>query len=71
VLELGTLVGMDGLDAERELLQDVVDETDRGLLVRPVVDPERILAQSSIAMTWQFLPTPGSGAIAESVVLGR
>src|SRR5215207_2561410 len=33
-------VGLDHLPAERELLQDVVDEADRGGLVEPVVDPK-------------------------------
>ena len=39
-LELRAVVGLDELDTERQLLQDVVDERDRGLLVEPVVDPE-------------------------------
>ena len=52
-LELRTVVGLDRFDVERELLQDVVDELDRGLLVEPVVDakhPE--LVQSSMAVNW-------------------
>lgn len=32
-LELGPVVGLDALDPERELLGDVVEELDRGLLV--------------------------------------
>ena len=39
-LELGAVVGLDDLDRERELLEDVVDELDRGLLVVAVVDPQ-------------------------------
>lgn len=35
-----TVVGLDDLDVERELLEDVVDELDRGLLVVAVVDPQ-------------------------------
>ncbi len=38
-LELGAVVGLDDLDPERELLEDVVDELDRGLLVVAWVDP--------------------------------
>ena len=39
-LELGAVVGLDHLDAERQLLQDVVEELDRGLLVVARVDPQ-------------------------------
>jgi hypothetical protein len=39
-LELRTVVRLDHLDTERELLQHVVDELDRGALVQPVVDPQ-------------------------------
>jgi hypothetical protein len=37
---IGLGVGLDDFDVERELLEDVVDELDRGLLVVPVVDPQ-------------------------------
>jgi hypothetical protein len=36
-LELGAVVGLDHLNGERELLEHVVDELDRCLLVEPVV----------------------------------
>ena len=39
-LELGAVVGLDALDLERELLEHVVDEPDRGALVDPRVDAE-------------------------------
>lgn len=39
-LELRTVVGLDPQDLERELLEDVVDELDRDLLVEPVVEPQ-------------------------------
>ena len=39
-LELGAVVGLDDLDPERELLEDVVEELDRGLLVVAGVDPQ-------------------------------
>jgi hypothetical protein len=32
-LELGAVVGLDDLDPEREFLEDIVEELDRGLLV--------------------------------------
>jgi hypothetical protein len=34
------VVGLDHLDPQRELVQQVVGELDRGLLVEPVVDPQ-------------------------------
>ena len=37
-LELGTVVRMDDLDAEGELLKDLVEELDRRVLVAAVVD---------------------------------
>src|SRR4249919_1575657 len=39
-LELGAVVCLNHLDLERELLEHVVDELNRGLLVEPVVDPQ-------------------------------
>ena len=39
-LELRAVVGLDELDLERQLLQDVVDALDGGLLVEPFVDLE-------------------------------
>ena len=39
-LELGSVVGLDLHDVERQLLEDVVDELDRGLLIQAVVDPQ-------------------------------
>jgi hypothetical protein len=39
-LELGAVVGLDDLDGEGQLLEDVVDELDRALLVVAVVDPQ-------------------------------
>ena len=39
-LELGAVVGLDDLDAEREFLKDVVEEPDRRVLVAAVVDPQ-------------------------------
>ena len=38
--ELWPVVGVDHLDGERKLLNDVIDEADRGGLVQPVVDPQ-------------------------------
>ena len=37
-LELGAIVGLDRVDLERQLLKDVVDELDCGVLVAAVVD---------------------------------
>ena len=49
--ELGTVIRLDHLDLERQLLEHVVEEPDRALLVEPIVDPEHpILMQSSIAV---------------------
>src|SRR6266852_2945160 len=39
-LELGSVVGLDLHDVERQLLEDVVDELDRGLLIQALVDPK-------------------------------
>lgn len=39
-LELRTVVGLDPLDMERQLLEHVVDELNRALLPQPVVDAE-------------------------------
>ena len=39
-LELGTVVGLDRLDLEREFLEDVIEELDRGELVVLRVDPQ-------------------------------
>src|SRR3989442_1455940 len=39
-LELGTVVCLDHLNLEGQLLEDVVDELDRGLLVERVVEPK-------------------------------
>lgn len=39
-LELGTVVGLDRLDLERELLEDVIEELDRALLVVAVIDAQ-------------------------------
>src|SRR4029077_2340873 len=36
-LEFGAVVGLDHLNSERQSLEDIVDELDRGLLVRPGV----------------------------------
>ena len=38
-LELGSIVSLDLHDFERQLLEDIVDEFDRGLLVEAFVDP--------------------------------
>lgn len=38
--ELAAVVGLDGVDAERELLADVVEELNRGDLVVLVVDTQ-------------------------------
>ena len=52
-LELGAVVGLDHFDLEWELLQHVVEERDRGLLVVAWVDPKHSDAvQSSIAVYW-------------------
>ena len=39
-LELGPVVGLDDLYLERELLEDVVEELDRGLKVVVGIDPQ-------------------------------
>ncbi len=39
-LELGSVVGLDLHDIERQLLEDVVDELDRSLLIQALVDPQ-------------------------------
>ena len=39
-LELGSVVGLDLHDVEGQLLNHVVDELDRGLLIQPLVDPQ-------------------------------
>ena len=39
-LELGPIVGLDLHDGEGQLLEDVVDESDRRLLVQALVDPQ-------------------------------
>ena len=39
-LELGAVVGLDHLDLEGQLLEDVVDELDRGFLGVAGIDPE-------------------------------
>ena len=39
-LELRTVVGLDHLDPEGQLLEHVVDELDGGLLIEVVVDPQ-------------------------------
>jgi hypothetical protein len=39
-LKLGPVIGLDPLNAERQLLEDVVDELDGGLLVEAVVHPQ-------------------------------
>jgi hypothetical protein len=39
-LELGAVVGLDDLDPERQLLEDVVEELDGGLLVGGRVEPQ-------------------------------
>lgn len=39
-LELGSVVGLDDLDLERELLEHLVDELDRHFLVVSRVDPQ-------------------------------
>jgi len=36
-LELGAVVGLDALDSEGQLGQDVVEELDRRLLVQPLI----------------------------------
>ena len=52
-LELGSVVGLDRLDVEGELLQHIVDELDGGLLVEPVViRSTRSRVQSSMAVNW-------------------
>src|SRR5713101_8242094 len=39
-LELRAVVGLDLHDVERQLLDDVVDELDRGLLIQALIDPQ-------------------------------
>ena len=39
-LKLGSVVGLDLHNIERQLLDDVVDELDRGLLIQALVDPQ-------------------------------
>src|SRR5712691_8926832 len=39
-LELGSVVGLDLQDVEGQLLDDIVDELDRGLLIQALVDPQ-------------------------------
>ena len=39
-LELGSVVGLDLHNVERQLLDDVVDELDRGLLIQSLIDPQ-------------------------------
>src|SRR2546429_5577773 len=43
-LELGAVVGLDLHDLERQLLEDVVDKADSGLLVQALVDPQNAQA---------------------------
>ena len=52
-LELSAVVGLDLHDVEGQLLNDVVNELDRGLLVQALVDPQdRRRVQSSMAVYW-------------------
>jgi hypothetical protein len=39
-LKLGSIVGLDLHDLEGQLLEDIVDEPDRGLLIQALVDPQ-------------------------------
>src|SRR5712692_4908341 len=39
-LELRAVVGLDLHEVERQLLDDVVDELDRGLLIQALIDPQ-------------------------------
>ena len=39
-LKLGAVVSLDALDTEGQLLQHVIDELDRRLLVQALVDPQ-------------------------------
>ena len=66
-LELGAVVGLDGLDLERELLEDVVQELDRGLLV--VLVGRRAARAGGCSRRWpctgstfRCLVVPGSGS---------
>jgi len=39
-LEFSAIVGLDLHDLERQLLENVIDELDRGLLIQALVDPQ-------------------------------
>ena len=62
-LELGPVVRLDGLDLEGKLLEDVVEELDRGLLVVPGVDPEHPEAGAIVdgRVLVVLLSRPGQG----------
>jgi hypothetical protein len=60
-LELGAVVGLDDLDPERELLEDVVEELDRGLLVVAWVDPQHADAGAVVDRGVLVVLLPGAG----------
>jgi len=47
-LELGSVVGLNLHNAEWQLLEDVVDESDRGLLIQALVDPKHTQSSAVI-----------------------